>query len=118
MTAWLRYAGVSALIVVILAPLVDLVVSGTDRASIWLGAAVAWVVQLVAFAVLLAGRRREAGFVAGWGGGMALRFMAVAGVAVWVTVSDAHHPESALLSLIGLVMVLVLIEPMFMKMAD
>jgi hypothetical protein len=118
MTAWWRYAGASALIVVFLALVVLLVVGGSDPPSIWLGAAVAWVVQLVAFAVLLVGRRHQVGFVAGWGGGMALRFLALAGMAIWVTVSDTHHAESALLSLIGFVMVLVLIEPLFLKMAD
>jgi hypothetical protein len=118
MTAWLRYAGLSGVILVFLALVVVLAVSGADARSVWLAAAVAWPVQLVAFAVLLGSRRRQVGFVAGWGGGMALRFLALAGMAIWVTVSDAHHPESALLSLIGFVMVLVLIEPLFLKMAD
>jgi hypothetical protein len=39
-------------------------------------------------------------------------------MAIWVTVSDTHHAESALLSLIGFAMVLVLIEPLFLRLAD
>jgi hypothetical protein len=93
-------------------------VPGTDAASVWLAAGVAYVVQLAAFAVLVRGKRREMGFIVGWGGGMAMRGAALAGMATWVTLSDAHHPETALLSLIGFVMVLVLIEPLFLRMAD
>jgi hypothetical protein len=118
MRAWLVYAGVALVVLVLLALGVVLVVPGTDAASVWLAAIVAYGVQNLAFAVLLWGRRRTMGFVAGWGGGMGLRFAALAGMAIWVTVSDAHHAESALLSLIGFVMVLVLIEPLFLRMAD
>lgn len=118
MSAWLRYAAVSALIVFALGVGVVLLVSGADPGSVWLAAATAWVVQLAAFGMLVAGRRRESGFIAGWGGGMALRFVALAGLAMWVTASDIHQPESALLGLIGFVMVLVLIEPLFLRMTD
>jgi hypothetical protein len=118
MAAWIRYAAVSALVVILLAGGVVVMVSRADAASVWLAAGVAYGTQLAAFAVLVAGKRRAMGFVAGWGGGMVLRFLALAGMAVWVTISDAHHPESALLGLIGIVMVLVLIEPLFLKMVD
>jgi hypothetical protein len=113
--AWVRYAGVSAVLVVLLATGVVLVVPGTHAGSVWIAAVVSFAVQLAAFAVLLAGRSRDLGFAAGWGGGMLLRFGAVGGMAVWVTVRDGYHAESALLSLIGFMMVLVLIEPLFLK---
>jgi hypothetical protein len=118
MTAWLRYAAVSAPVVVLLALGAAVIVPGTDPASVWLAAGVAYGVQLAAFAVLVRGKRREMGFIVGWGGGMAMRGAALAGMATWVTVSDTHHAETALLSLIGFVMVLVLIEPLFLRMAD
>jgi hypothetical protein len=116
--AWFRYAAVSAAILAAFAFLVVLVVPGTHAGSVWLAAVVAYGVQLGAFAVLVAGRQRPMGFMMGWGGGMAIRFLAVAAMAGWVTVSDAHHAESALLSLIAFVMVLVWIEPLFLRMAD
>jgi hypothetical protein len=94
------------------------VVPGTDTGSVWLAAGVAYGVQLAAFAVLVRGRRRGTGFLVGWAGGMAMRGAALAGMAIWVTVSDTHHAESALLGLIGFVMVLVLIEPLFLRLAD
>jgi Na+/proline symporter len=118
MRAWVTYAGVSAVILGALALGVVLVVPGTHAGSVWLAAAVALAVQVAAFAVLIAARRQQGGFVAGWGGGMLLRFGSVAGMAVWVTVSDGPHAESALLSLIGFIMVLVLIEPLFLRLAD
>jgi hypothetical protein len=114
----LLYAGVSAALLLVLASIVVLVVPGTDAGSVWLAAGVAFGVQVAAFVLLGGGRRGGMGFVAGWGAGMGLRFAAVAGMAIWVTLSDAHHAESALLSLIGFVMVLVLIEPLFLRMAD
>jgi hypothetical protein len=118
MGAWARYAAVSLVVVVALALGVAALVPGTDAASVWLAAGVAYGVQLAAFAVLVAGRRKGTGFLVGWAGGMAIRGVALAAMAIWVTVSDTHHAESALLSLIGFAMVLVLIEPLFLRMAD
>jgi hypothetical protein len=33
-------------------------------------------------------------------------------------VSDAHHPETALVSLVGFVMLLALVEPLVLRIAD
>jgi hypothetical protein len=118
MRAWLLYGGASAVTLIVLALGVSAVVPGADAGSVWLAAGFAFVVQLAAFAVLVSSRRRPMGFVVGWGGGMGLRFAALAAMAIWVTVSDVHHAESALLGLIAFVMVLVLIEPLFLRMAD
>lgn len=118
MVAWVRYAAVAGVVVVLLALGVAALVPGTDGASVGLAAGVAYMVQLAAFAVLVAGKRKGPGFMVGWAGGMAMRGAALAGMAIWVTVSDTHHAESALLSLIGFAMVLVLIEPLFLRMAD
>lgn len=118
MAAWARYALAAAWIMVLLALAVIGVVPGTQPAAVWLAAGVGYVVQLAAFGVLLAGRDRAMRFLVGWGGGMALRFVALAGMAIWVTISDVHHPETALMSLIGFMLVLVLIEPLFLRMAD
>jgi hypothetical protein len=115
---WLGYAIVSAVILALLTAGVVLVVPGTHSGSVWLAAVVAFAVQLAAFALLIAARRREHGFVAGWGGGMLLRFAAVAAMAGWVTVTEGYQAESALLGLIGFIMVLVLIEPLFLKLTD
>jgi hypothetical protein len=118
MKAWLVYAAVSAVVLLALGLGVASLVPGAQPEAVRLAAAVAYGVQLVAFAVLVAGRARAGGFIAAWGGGMALRFGAVAVMAVWVTVSDAHHPETALVSLVGFVMLLALVEPLVLRIAD
>lgn len=118
MVAGIRYAVVSAVVLLFLALLVAGLAPGAQPAAVWLAAGVAWIVQLLAFTALMFGRRQPAGFVVGWGGGIALRFAALAGMAIWVTVSDAHHPETALLSLIAFMMVLALIEPLFLRKTD
>lgn len=118
MAAGIRYAIVSALVLVVLALATATLVPGVQTMAVWLGAGVAYVVQLLAFAALVAGRGKPMGFVAGWGGGIALRFIALAGMAVWVTVSDSYHQATALLSLVAFMMVLALIEPVFLRMTD
>jgi hypothetical protein len=115
--AWLWYAAVSAAFLVPLATGVAVLLPGNHAGAVWAAAGIAFAVQLVAFAVLVAGRRRV-GFVAGWGLGMLLRFAALAALAVWVTVTGAPHAATALLSLVGFVMVLVLIEPLLLKLTD
>jgi hypothetical protein len=106
------------MVLVVLALAVASFVPGVQTVAVWLGAGVAYAVQVLAFAVLVVGRRRPMGFVAGWGGGIALRFVALAGMAIWVTVSDSYHQATALLSLVAFMMVLALIEPLFLRMAD
>jgi hypothetical protein len=116
MRAWLIYAAVTAALLVIAALVLSVLVQ--DPLAVWLAAGVAYVVQLLAFAALVRSRTRGLGFVAGWGGGMALRFLALAGMAAGVTLSDARDPATALLSLVGFVMVLVLVEPLFFRWAE
>lgn len=118
MPVWVVYAAGSAVLLALLAGGVRLAFATADGGAVWLAAGVAWGVQLIAFALLAVARRREAGFMVGWGLGMLLRFAALAGMAVLVTVSEAYDPASALLGLVGFMMVLVLIEPLFLRWAD
>lgn len=115
MKAFLVYSVASAVLVVALAGLVVVTVAGADSRGVWLAAGIAWPVQLAAFAALAAGRERF-GFVAVWAGGMALRFAAVGAAALWVTRADGPDPASLLLSLVGFVFVLVLLEPLFLRL--
>lgn len=118
MVSWFAYAAGSAALLVGLAAGAGALFAGADPEALWLAAAVAWGVQLMAFAGLVAGRRRGLDFMVSWAGGMALRFAAVAGVAFWVTRSSALDAATALLGLVGFVMVLVLLEPLFLRLAD
>ena len=114
MRAWGAYAltalGVTALAAALTAWLVD----GSSNA-VWVGAGVALVVQLAAFAALVAWRDRGSLFLVGWLGGMLLRFGAVGVMAVWLSRTDALPRAAALVSLVGFVFLLLLLEPVFLR---
>lgn len=118
MPVWAIYALGAAGLLALLVVGAGAALEGADSGALWLAAGGAWGVQLIAFAMLAVGRKRGGGFVVGWGLGMLLRFAALAGMAALVTVSDTYDPASALLGLVGFMMVLVLIEPLFLRWAD
>lgn len=105
-----------ALLVALAAVLMALLEPESVR-GVRIAALIAWPVQMVAFAILVEGRAR-AGFLAGWAGGMAVRFGAVGAAAIWVTRTEAVDPASLLLSLVGFVFVLVLLEPLFLRLTN
>ena len=117
MRAMLAYAAASAVLLAALVALVVGWVDAADPAGVRLAAWIAWPVQLAAFGVLVAGRS-AVGFVAGWAGGMALRFAAVGAAALWVTRAAGPDPASLLVSLVGFVFVLVLLEPLFLRLTS
>jgi hypothetical protein len=115
--AALAYGAVAALVMVVLATLVMTVVPGAEPGGLWVAAAIAWTVQMASFPALVVGRRAEA-FMLSWAAGMALRFAAVVGVAFWVTRTVAFDPPTTLVGLVGFVFLLVLLEPLFLRLAD
>lgn len=117
MKAVLAYGAASAVILAVLALGVVVWVDGAETPAVWLAAGVAWPVQMAAFFALVRGREGP-GFVVSWAGGMALRFVTVGAVAVGVTQTEMFDPASALVSLVGFVFVLVLFEPLFLRLAD
>ena len=117
MKALLSYGAASAVILAGLALGVTAWVEGAEPSAVWLAAAIAWPVQMAAFFALMRGRQGP-GFVVGWGGGMALRFAAVGVLALWLSRTEAFDPARALVSLVGFVFVLVLLEPLFLRLAD
>lgn len=81
----------------------------------WMGA-LAWVVQVVTFAPLLASRRRGNAFFAALGGGTLVR-LAVLGAAAWAVWRTGSLPLApALLALAGFLFLLLLLEPVFFRM--
>ena len=117
MRAFLAYGAASAALLAVLVVLVTVAVEAADAGSVRLAAVIAWPVQLAAFAALLKGRQ-GLGFVTAWGSGMALRFAAVGAAALWVTRTDGRDPATLLVSLVGFVIVLVLLEPLFLRLTD
>ncbi len=117
MKAVLMYAAASAALLGAVGLTVVTLFAGAEPAAVWLAAGIAWVVQVAAFWILVAVGRGP-GFMIGWAGGMALRFAVVGAVAVWLTRTESFDPASALVSLVGFVFVLVLLEPLFLRLAD
>lgn len=112
MKVWLGYALTAAGLLAVLAGLVGWLL-GPSAGSVWRSAGIAFVVQVVAFAVLLWSRRTREAFLAAWVGGILARLLVVGGVAFWVTRSNELEPAPTLLSLAGFLFVLLLLEPVF-----
>lgn len=115
MKAWTEYAVAGLVLTLATAGVLMLVVAPSSHSAVWFGAAVSYAVQLAAFAVLLRVKDNPQLFMLGWIGGMVLRFVTV-GLVVLVLKRTAFLPaRPALLSLIGFVFVLTLMEPVFLR---
>jgi hypothetical protein len=112
---WLRYAGVGLLVTLAGVALASLLGGGESLRAVQFAAALAYGVQLCAFAALVAVRGRSDLFLLGWVGGLILRFATVGLVAVWLSRDPVFPPRPALLSLVAFVFVLLLLEPLFLR---
>jgi len=83
--------------------------------AVWAAGLLAWVVQLVAFAILLRVFGNPHQFMIGWLLGMVLRMVVVMVAALWVTQTGGLAPAPLLVSLVAFMFVLVLLEPLFLK---
>lgn len=113
MRAFAGYALMGAGVVAALAGLVAWFLGAAAAGSVWWAAAVAYVVQLLAFGALLGVRGRRDVFLGVWAGGILLRLMVVGVAAWWVTRTATLELAPALLSLAGFLFVLLLLEPVF-----
>lgn len=114
---WAVYAGISAILVGASALVIGHAFQAAERLAIFAGLAVAWLVQAVAFGILLVTvRRRPKLVVAGWTAGSILRLAAV-GLAAWLTLSGvlALPAEPTLLALVTALFVLLLLEPVVFR---
>lgn len=118
MKAWGLYALGSAVLLLAIATGLSLLVEPQGRSLVWLSAAIAYGVQLLAFLILVKFRGTGTAFMLSWAGGMVLRVLAVVALAVWVTRQPLLSAETALLSLVGFIFLLVLLEPVFLRWAD
>ena len=113
--AWAAYAATGLVLSGVCGGAVSLLLAGAAERAMWVSALIAWSLQVVVFAGMLYGRRDPNLFLVGWLTGMVLRFGAVGLVAWWVARSDAMPREAALVSLVGFVFLLLLLEPVFLK---
>jgi hypothetical protein len=115
MSAWAAYAAVTLLLVALVAGGATVALSGESVRAVWASAGLAWVLQLLAFAGLVAVRERAGLFLAGWLGGMGLRFAALGVVAWWASRTGVLPFQPLLISLVGFLFLLLLLEPVFMR---
>ncbi len=111
------YAGASAALVGVAALLVGLTFEPPTRIGIWSGLAAAWLIQALAYGILLAmARRRATLVVAGWTVGTFLRLAALAALA-WLTLAGvlALPAEATLITLVVALFTLLLLEPVFFR---
>jgi len=113
--AWAAYAATGLVLSAVCGGLVSLLLAGAAERAMWLSAVIAYGLQLIAFAGILYGRRDPNLFLASWLSGMVLRFGAVGVVAWWLARSEVLPMEAALLSLVGFVFLLLLLEPVFLR---
>jgi hypothetical protein len=111
------YAGVSLAAAAGLAAAASLFLSDAAARGVWLAAVIAWLLQLAAFALLLLARRSGTQlFIAGWAAGMLVRFGGLATVAFVVSRRGTPPLDATLVGLVGIVFVLLLIEPLFLRL--
>jgi hypothetical protein len=112
---WLMYAG-AALLVTLAGTALALLIAGPEAAgAVRFAAALAYVVQLAAFAALVAVRGRNDLFLLGWVSGLILRFLTVGVAAVWLSRDPVVPARPALMSLVAFLFVLLLLEPLFLR---
>jgi hypothetical protein len=117
MRRWLAYAATSVAVLLVGCVVGLLLAPPGAAGALWLAAGVALAVQLLAFALLVAFGQEQRGFLLGWLGGIALRFLAVLVVALAVSRADSFHLATTLLSLVAFVFLLLLLEPIFLRRA-
>jgi hypothetical protein len=112
---WLAYAASGLVVTAIGGVIASSLVGSGSVTAVWFAAALAYVLQLVAFAVLVAVRQKNELFLIGWLAGLVLRFAAVGLVALWLARDPVFPREPALLSLVAFVFLLLLMEPLFLR---
>lgn len=115
MNVWVAYAGAGLVLVAIIAGVASFALNGGAVSAVWFSAGLAWVLQVLAFAGLVAVRDRAMLFMPAWLGGMGLRFLALGALAFAASRTMAFPLAPLLVSFVGFLFLLVLLEPVFLK---
>jgi hypothetical protein len=115
MKAWASYTAIALVVAGLVVVAAMLLADPAVSAGIRFAAVVGFAVQVVAFGFLVRVRERPAVFLAGWVGGIALRFVVVGVVAFWVTRTEKYPPAPTLVSLVGIVFLMLMLEPLFLR---
>jgi len=108
------YAGVAAALIVIAALVLSLAFDApSERRAILVSAALAFIVQLAAFAAI--GLASATNVMTGWGIGVLVRFLVLIGYAFLVVQSIGLAPAAALISLVVFFFLCTLVEPLVLR---
>ena len=113
--AWTGYALAALIVTIVLAGSASWLAGSDNVRAVWFAAALAYGLQLAAFALLLALRAQPQLFMAGWLGGMVLRFGVLGVCAYWLGRTAVLPRGTTLISFVGFVFVLLLLEPVFLR---
>jgi hypothetical protein len=113
--AWGGYAITALVVTSVLAAIAGWLAGSQNVRAVWFAAALAYGLQLAAFALLLALRGQPQLFMAGWLGGMVLRFGVLGACAYWLSRTAMLPRGATLISFVGFVFVLLLLEPVFLR---
>jgi hypothetical protein len=109
-----RYAGVAGALIAVSALALAFAFDGpTDRRAILVSAAIAFTVQLIAFAAI--GLASPDNVMTGWGIGVLVRFLVLVGYAFLVVQAIGLAPAAALISLVTFFFLCTLVEPLVLR---
>ncbi len=117
MRRWLRYAAVAAGLVALTVIVGWGLLDEAGRQGLLLAGGVALAVQLAAFGILAVQETGSPGFLGAWVGSTFLRLLAVVGVVLWAATRDELDTLVTSLTLVGLLFVLLLLEPWALREA-
>ncbi|MEX2531260.1 MAG: hypothetical protein WD960_10850 [Gemmatimonadota bacterium] len=112
---WVRYAALATAVTLCLTAVVWVATAPETRSGVLLAGAIALPLQLLVFAAMVVPRKGSPAFLGMWVGGTFVRLLAVGGVAWLATAREAVHAGVTLLSLVGLLFVLLLLEPWMLR---
>lgn len=115
MRFWVRYAVLAGAVTGVLLGPVWLFSGEEARRGLLVAGAIALPMQLVVFAGLLTQKSGTPGFLAAWGAGTLLRFAVVGGAVFWIAGMEGVDVVVALLALVGLLFVLLMLEPWVLR---
>ena len=86
-----------------------------DGRAVWIAAGIAYAIQLAAFGLLAALNSQPQLFMLAWVAGMMFRFAALGVCAAWLSRTRVLPLSTTLLSLVGFLFLLLLIDPLFLS---
>lgn len=119
MRRWFAYAGASGAILLASVAALWGVLESDGRSGILWAAGVAWVVQGIAFGLMVGLRDRKQGLLLAMAGGTAARLGSLGAAGIVVTVVETGVGAGALLlGLAGFLFVLALLEALFLRRVE